>query len=99
MPACIAGKFRLSEIPAKAILEMRLQRLTGLERDKIEAEYRELLLNQCTLDRMVESREKPHGLDQGRTIEIRDSMQINRHCDNSDSTAASIWKTSSTTNW
>ena len=36
-------RFGLSEIQAKAILEMRLQRLTGLERDKIEAEYQELL--------------------------------------------------------
>jgi DNA gyrase subunit A len=36
-------RFVLSEIQAKAILEMRLQRLTGLERDKIEKEYRELL--------------------------------------------------------
>lgn len=36
--------FGLSEIQAKAILEMRLQRLTGLEREKIEAEYQELLL-------------------------------------------------------
>lgn len=35
--------FGLSEIQAKAILEMRLQRLTGLERDKIEKEYREIL--------------------------------------------------------
>jgi len=36
-------KFSLSEIQAKAILEMRLQRLTGLERDKIKAEYAELM--------------------------------------------------------
>ncbi len=36
-------KFGLSEIQAKAILEMRLQRLTGLERDKIKAEYAELM--------------------------------------------------------
>jgi DNA gyrase subunit A len=36
-------KFALSEIQAKAILEMRLQRLTGLERDKIKAEYDELM--------------------------------------------------------
>ncbi|MFK7952513.1 MAG: DNA gyrase subunit A [Ekhidna sp.] len=35
-------KFSLSEIQAKAILEMRLQRLTGLERDKIEKEYAEI---------------------------------------------------------
>jgi len=36
-------EFGLSEIQSQAILEMQLQRLTGLERDKIEAEYLELL--------------------------------------------------------
>ncbi|MBV6646898.1 MAG: DNA gyrase subunit A [Cyclobacteriaceae bacterium] len=35
-------QFKLSEIQAKAILEMRLQRLTGLEREKIEKEYEEI---------------------------------------------------------
>ncbi len=38
----LCAKFKLSEIQAKAILEMRLQRLTGLERDKIDAEYKEV---------------------------------------------------------
>lgn len=41
--AGLVEKFQLSEIQAKAILEMRLQRLTGLERDKIQQEYNELL--------------------------------------------------------
>lgn len=36
-------QFNLSEIQAKAILEMRLQRLTGLERDKITNEYAEIM--------------------------------------------------------
>ena len=36
-------KFGLSEIQARAILDMRLQRLTGLERDKLRAEYEELM--------------------------------------------------------
>ena len=36
-------KFSLSEIQAKAILEMRLQKLTGLEREKIEEEYKEIV--------------------------------------------------------
>jgi len=36
-------EFKLSEIQAKAILDMRLQKLTGLERDKIKAEYEELM--------------------------------------------------------
>lgn len=42
--ATMMDKFSLSEIQANAILEMRLKRLTGLERDKIENEYNELML-------------------------------------------------------
>ncbi|MFB3925780.1 MAG: DNA gyrase subunit A [Syntrophales bacterium] len=38
----LSSRFELSEIQAKAILDMRLQRLTALERGKIEGEYREL---------------------------------------------------------
>jgi DNA gyrase subunit A len=46
VPAARAGlikTFKLSEVQAEAILEMRLQRLTALEREKIDAEYKELL--------------------------------------------------------
>lgn len=39
----LMAQFSLSEIQAKAILDMRLQRLTGLERDKIKAEYDEII--------------------------------------------------------
>lgn len=38
----LMSRFALSEIQAKAILDMRLQRLTGLERDKIQQEYKEV---------------------------------------------------------
>ncbi len=41
--AGLMANFGLSEIQAKAILDMRLQRLTGLERDKIKDEYAELM--------------------------------------------------------
>lgn len=41
--SALQTKFSLTEVQAKAILDMRLQRLTGLERQKIEDEYRELL--------------------------------------------------------
>lgn len=41
--ANLMKKFKLSEIQAKAILDMRLQRLTGLERQKIEDEYKETI--------------------------------------------------------
>ncbi len=39
----LISRFNLSEIQAKAILEMRLMRLTGLERDKVQNEYNELM--------------------------------------------------------
>jgi len=45
----LVGRFSLSEKQAQAILEMRLQRLTGLERDKIRAEYEEV---QATIARL-----------------------------------------------
>lgn len=41
--AGLMDKFGLSEVQAQAILDMRLQKLTGLERDKIEQEYAELI--------------------------------------------------------
>lgn len=41
----LMSQFGLSEKQAQAILDMRLQRLTGLEREKIEAEYQELMKN------------------------------------------------------
>lgn len=49
--AGLMERFKLSEIQAQAILDMRLQRLTGLERDKIDAEYEELLK---TINRLKE---------------------------------------------
>ncbi|MDX1824833.1 MAG: DNA topoisomerase (ATP-hydrolyzing), partial [Thiohalomonadales bacterium] len=39
----VAGKYKLSEAQAQAILDLRLHRLTGLEQDKIISEYEELL--------------------------------------------------------
>ncbi len=48
-------RFGLSEIQARAILDMRLQRLTGLERHKIEEEYRELLKTIARLRSILEN--------------------------------------------
>jgi DNA gyrase subunit A len=50
-------QFGLSEIQAKAILEMRLQRLTGLERDKIRAEHAELMALITRLRSILDSEE------------------------------------------
>ena len=51
-------QFKLSERQAQAILDMRLQRLTGLERDKIEAEYQELQLLIAELRAILADEEK-----------------------------------------
>jgi DNA gyrase subunit A len=50
-------RFGLSEIQAKAILEMRLARLTGLERQKIEDEYAELIQRISELKAILDSRD------------------------------------------
>jgi len=51
----LVAEFDLTEIQAQAILDMRLQRLTGLEREKIDAEYRELIKNIAYLKSILES--------------------------------------------
>ncbi|MCL1826868.1 MAG: DNA gyrase subunit A [Candidatus Cloacimonetes bacterium] len=50
-------KFGLSEIQAKAILDMRLARLTGLEREKIENEYNEIIQTVKSLKEILENRQ------------------------------------------
>jgi len=54
----LMDRFGLSDIQAKAILEMRLQRLTGLERDKIEQEYRDLLILIADLTDILANRDR-----------------------------------------
>ncbi|ADK83640.1 DNA gyrase, A subunit [Desulfarculus baarsii DSM 2075] len=54
----LMSRFSLSEKQAQAILEMRLQRLTGLERDKIMAEYREVIKEIARLRHILESDEE-----------------------------------------
>lgn len=67
-------KFGLSEIQAKAILDMRLQRLTGLEREKIEEEYRELLKTIAYLRELVAHRELRMNVIKDETAELRDKF-------------------------
>lgn len=54
--------FELSEIQAKAILEMRLQKLTGLERDKVRAEYDELIKTITHLKEILASQDLQKGI-------------------------------------
>ncbi len=50
-------EFELSEIQARAILDMRLQKLTGLEIDKLRAEYEEIMKTIAELNKILESEE------------------------------------------
>ena len=63
--------FALSEAQAKAILEMRLQRLTGLERDKIESEYKQLLAEIERLSAILKSQKKLNGVTKDELKEIK----------------------------
>ncbi|MBI2263790.1 MAG: DNA gyrase subunit A [Armatimonadetes bacterium] len=65
----LVERFKLSEIQAQAILEMRLQRLTALERDKIAAEYKELIKLIAYLEEILGS---PRRIDQLIREELED---------------------------
>ena len=58
----LISKFGLSEKQAVAILDMRLRRLTGLERDKIEADYKDVQETIAYLRDLLSSREKIMGV-------------------------------------
>ena len=64
-------RFGLSEKQAVAILEMRLRRLTGLERDKIEEEYAELMKLIGYLNSILASEEKLLGVIKEELLEIK----------------------------
>ncbi|KOF03657.1 DNA gyrase subunit A [Roseivirga seohaensis subsp. aquiponti] len=74
-------KFELSEIQAKAILEMRLQRLTGLERDKIQKEYDEIMELINHLKEILEKEELRMEIIKNELIEIRDRYGDERRTD------------------
>lgn len=65
-------KFKLSEIQAKAILDMRLQRLTGLERKKIEDEYKEVIKLIEKLKGILESEEKRYFIIKDELLAIKE---------------------------
>ena len=74
----LMNKFGLTEIQANAILEMRLRRLTGLERDKIEAELAELLKTIEELKAILASDEKILGIIKTELLEIKDKYADER---------------------
>ena len=67
-------RFGLSEIQAQAILDMRLKTLSGLQREKIEEEYNELMKLIAYLKEVLSSETLVYGIIKDELIEIRDKF-------------------------
>ncbi|GAA8802031.1 DNA topoisomerase (ATP-hydrolyzing) subunit A [Helicobacter pylori] len=70
--------FTLSEIQSKAILEMRLQRLTGLERDKIKEEYQNLLELISDLNGILKSEDRLNEVVKTELLEVKEQFSSPR---------------------
>ena len=68
----LISQFGLSEIQAKAILELRLQRLTGLERDKIREEFDEIMKTVGRLKEILASSELQMGIIKTELLEMKE---------------------------
>ena len=69
--SALMEKFGLSEKQAIAILDMRLRRLTGLERDKIEADYKDVKEQIAYLEDLLSSREKIMGVVKEELLDVK----------------------------
>jgi DNA gyrase subunit A len=78
--------FALSEVQAKAILDMRLARLTGLERQKLSDEIRELKVRIADLQELVASRERRMHVVRNELTELRDKYGDERRTEVVDDT-------------
>jgi DNA gyrase subunit A len=68
----LMSKFGLTEIQAKAILAMRLQQLTGLERDKVKLEYEELMKKIAELKAILADEGLQRDIIKSETLEIKE---------------------------
>lgn len=78
-------RFDLSAIQSQAILDMRLGRLTGLQRDKLEAEYQELMILIAELESILRSEEKLNQIIKDELIEIKEKFSNPRRTEIEDS--------------
>ncbi|WP_103589739.1 DNA gyrase subunit A [Campylobacter concisus] len=74
----LMSKFNLSELQANAILDMRLSKLTGLEREKLEAELAELMAEIARLDEILKSEILLENLIKEELLEIKNKFKVPR---------------------
>jgi DNA gyrase subunit A len=70
----LMDRFELSELQSRAILDMRLQKLTGLERDKLRAEYDELMVIIGRLEEILADRALRMDIVKGELLEMREKF-------------------------
>ena len=76
--AGLMSKFALSEVQSKAILDMRLSKLTGLEREKLEAELEGLMKLIAELESILKSEEKIENIIKDELLDIKDKFKCPR---------------------
>ena len=76
--AGLMSKFALSEAQSKAILDMRLSKLTGLEREKLEAELDGLMKLIAELESILKSEEKIESIIKDELLDIKDKFKCPR---------------------
>ena len=81
----LSSRFGLSAIQSQAILDMRLGRLTGLQRDQLEAEYAELMLLIAELESILRSEEKLNEIIKEELNEIKEKFSTPRKTEIEDS--------------
>ncbi len=81
----LSARFSFSVIQCQAILDMRLGRLTSLQRDKLEAEYKELLKIIAELEAILKSEDKLNEIIKEELNEIKDKYSTPRLTDIEDS--------------
>ncbi|MDA3062057.1 MULTISPECIES: DNA gyrase subunit A [unclassified Campylobacter] len=74
----LMAKFGLSELQSNAILDMRLSKLTGLEREKIENELKELLVEISRLENILKSENLIEQIIKDELLEIKDKFKCPR---------------------
>ncbi|MFV7791772.1 DNA gyrase subunit A, partial [Aliarcobacter lanthieri] len=67
-------RFGLCHIQSQAILDMRVGRLTGVQRDKLEAEYQELMILIAELEANIRSEDKLNEMIREELIEIKEKI-------------------------
>lgn len=77
----LMSRFELSDIQAQAILDMRLQKLTGLERDKIKEEYNELLERIAEYKEILASEDRQKEIARDELLEIKEMYGDERRTD------------------